>query len=195
MSSRIVMSLASRSATMALCLSLLVCLTPACSPFVVAGRGDTSDVDLAAVKCFVTLFNQECHVTAIDGQRPGAGNQLSLTSLLPPGQHWLEITFRNNGFRPSVEVCAFDLDVQPALVHYVRMNTPATGGESLGTVAAKQFEMVVGTPNARTIQTITAMCTQGMRSLCRQPTDCPQHPPEGCVPQTGYAFGLCSPGQ
>ena len=195
MPSRIVTSLARRSATKALCLCLLVCLAPACNPFVVAGRGDTSDVDLATVQCFVTLFNQECHVTAIDGQRPGAGNQLSLTSLLPPGRHWLEITFRNNGFQPTVEVCAFDLDVQSTLVYYIRMNTLAKGGESLGTVAAKQFEMVVGAPNARTIQTITAMCTQGMRSLCRQPTDCPQHLPGGCVPQTGTAFGLCSPGQ
>jgi len=89
---------------MALCLSLLACLTPVCSLFVVAGRGDTSDMDLATVQCFVRPFEQERHVTAIDGQRPGTKNQLSLTSVLPPGPHLLEITFRSGVFRPIVEV-------------------------------------------------------------------------------------------
>ncbi len=104
MLSRLVTFLARRSAPKALCLSPLACHTPACSPFVIAGRSDTPDVDLATVQCFVRLFEQECHVTAIDGQRPGTGNQLSLTSLLPPGPHWLEITFRSGVFRPIVEV-------------------------------------------------------------------------------------------
>ncbi len=182
-------------AAQVLWIALGIFLAPACTPFVALNQGTTPDLDLAELRCFATLFNQECHVTAIDGQRPDEWTRYRLTSLFPPGPHWLEITFRNNGFRPSAEVCAFEFDAQPAFVYYVRMNTLETVGEARGPVAAKRFEVIVGTPNARTIQKVFAMCASGPQRTCRDARDCPQLPKATCRVQDAFGFGLCVPNE
>jgi len=58
---------------------------------------------------FSGLAIDECHVSSVDGQRPGVSQFASLKTELAPGTHWVEFRIQHAvGFGGTLDVCAFE---------------------------------------------------------------------------------------
>ncbi len=183
-------------------MAFMAALSSACSTFVTYSDQNLPDTDIAVLKCFLCyyfVYISECHVSAIDGQRPEVSQLLGLTSKLKLGRHWVEFGIEHyfGGGGGITDVCAFDFDFDAGYQYQIKAHTLET---DIGWMARRNVNLYTGTISieavdpagqTQTYQTKTT-CKFGGGSLCRKTSDCVPHPAISCFPQEGYSFGICS---
>lgn len=169
-----------------------------CGTFVAYTGPALPDEEVATIHCFwryYFVYSTECHISAIDGQRPEISQLMSLASKLKPGNHWIEFGVEHyfGGGGGTRHVCAFDFDFEAGhryqiKAHSFKPDAPWMSGHLYtGTVAV---EAVSPAGQSQKYQ-INTTCSFGGGSLCRKTSDCVPHPDIRCIPQEGFSFGMC----
>jgi hypothetical protein len=175
-------------------------LVSACGTFVVNTGHPLSEAEAVTLKCFWRYYFvsiDECHVSAVDGHRPGALQFANITAQFPPGHRWVEFEMERyfGGGGGTTDVCAFEHDFLAGhryqiVAHSFKPNiawlqkhttTLYTGSIDLEETRA-DGSVVVHRP--------ALICSFG-GSLCRTTADCVPHPDIICQPQPGYPYGRC----
>jgi hypothetical protein len=180
---------------------LIAALSPACSTFVAYPGASLPDEQVATVKCYSRyyfVYIAECHITAVDGRRPGLSQIMSLTSKLLPGHHWIEFGAEQyfGGGGGVTDVCAFDFDFEPnheyqIQAHSLEFEVGWMAKRSLTLYKGSVILEVTSPAGKSQTQRVNTTCSFGGGSLCRQTSDCVPHPDIICVPQEGHVFGKC----
>jgi hypothetical protein len=176
-------------------------LCSSCSTFVAYPGPALPDAQVATLKCFwryYFVYIGECHVSAIDGQRPCISQLMSITSKLKPGGHWVEFGVEHyfGGGGGVTDVCAFDFDFEAGYQYQIKAHTLES---DIGWMAKHSSDLFTGSisieatsPTGQTqTHRVKTTCSFGGGSLCRKTSDCVPHPDISCFPQEGYLFGKC----
>lgn len=176
-------------------------LAAGCGTFVVGPEGLREDAGHATITCFwrfYLVYIEECHVSAIDGRRPGPLQFSSLTTLVTPGPHWVEFGIERyfGGGGGTTDVCAFEHEFAAGHEYHLQAHSFEAGVSWLqkrqqrfytGSIAVEERGAGIE-PHTWRLPTI---CSGGGASLCRKTEDCVPHPDIVCQSQPGQAYGRC----
>jgi hypothetical protein len=176
-------------------------LSSSCRTFVTYSGPPLPDTQIATLKCFwryYFVYIGECHVSAIDGRRPGISQLMSITSKLEPGHHWVEFGVEHYfaGGGGVTDACAFDFDFDAGYQYQIKAHSLET---DIGWMAKHNTTLYTGKIAIEAVSStgktmmyqIKTTCSYGGGSLCRKTSDCVSHPDISCFPQEGHSFGKC----
>jgi hypothetical protein len=188
----------------AICLNLTLfaaALCPGCSTFVAYSGPTLPDTQVATLRCYwryYLVYIGECHVSAIDGRRPGISQIMGITSKLAPGNHWVEFGVEQyfGGGGGKTDVCAFDFDFEAGYQYQIKAHSLEF---DVGWMAKHSPILYAGSvvveatsPGGQSqAHKVNATCSFGGGSFCRETSDCVPHPDIRCFPQEGHSFGKC----
>lgn len=160
----------------------------------------------ATLQCYwreYIVYSKECHITAVNGQRPTLRLWESgvFTASVPPGRQWIEIEMQAFAFGGggTTDVCAFEHDFLPGVHYKIR-----PGSEAFEISATQKHNpalapyhgslVIESASTEQASQRVDLSCTHGGGSLCRSTGDCVKHPNVRCERREGEAFGKCAAG-
>lgn len=107
-------------------------LLSACATFVPSTGQAKSESETVTLNCYWRFQLQaidECHVSSVDGQRPGASQFASLKTELAPGRRWVELKMQHTvGFGGTMDVCAFEHDFVAGHHYRILPQSSSAGG-------------------------------------------------------------------
>lgn len=176
-------------------------LCAACGTFVAHGVPAGSPEEIIELRCharWYLVYLEECHITSVDGQRPGIGQLANLGAELTPGRHWVEFEIERyfGGGGGTAQVCAFEYDFNAGssyriVAHSLEPDVDAIrqpGGRLHG--ATIEMERAPAGGEVSTARLPTVCAPSG--SLCRTLADCQPHPDMACRMEAGHPYGSCS---
>jgi hypothetical protein len=176
--------------------ALAISLITACGTLVTYSGPELLDSQVATVECYGRFYGvaiTDCYFQAVDGKRENWPIKPMAIKVIP-GRHLIEVVSEATIFSGTGQnVCAFEVDLAVGRTYRI-------GPDSFTTAQTRipnrhYAGSVVLAPDSEsdksTALTVSTICHQGGGSLCRQTSDCVPHPSIVCMPQQGYALGLC----
>lgn len=184
---------------------LVALFSAGCGTFIVDPESARPDAERATLTCFwrfYFVYIEECHVSAVDGQRPGVLQFSSLTTRLMPGRHWVEFGLESyfGGGGGTTDVCAFEHEFAAGHEYHLQAHSFEADVSWLqkhgnllysGSIAIEER----GPGGETRTYRLPTSCSFGGGSLCRKTEDCNPHPDIVCQPQPGHPFGRCILGE
>lgn len=173
-------------------------LLSACSTFVPSPVEREPGADTVTLECswrFRLSAVDECHVSSVDGQRPGVSQFASLKTELVPGQHWVEFRIQHAvGFGGTLDVCAFEHDFLAGhryrfLAHSFQADSKRLRKYAMLYTGAIDLEQT--RPDGTVNVLRPALTCSAAAPLCRTASDCTSDRDMVCQSQPGYAYGVC----
>ena len=172
----------------------------ACSTFVSAPvTGEPSSAsETVTLECswrFSGFAVDECHVSSVDGQRPGVSQFASLKTELAPGTHWVEFRIQHAvGFGGTLDVCAFEHVFLAGhryrlLAH--RFSADSKGPRKYARLYTGSVDFEDTQPDGTVAVLRPALTCSVMVPLCRTDSDCPADREMACQHEPGQAYGVC----
>jgi hypothetical protein len=181
--------------------ALLLILCSACGTFVAHSVPTGSPDEIVDLRCYARyyfVYIEECHITSVDGLRPGLGQFANLGAELTPGRHWIEFEIERyfGGAGGTAQVCAFENDFSAGTRYRIvahSLETDVTRIQQLdAALYGASIELAQSPPDgAPSTQRIELVCAPG-GSLCRTAADCEPHTDKACQLHEGHAYGTCS---
>lgn len=183
-----------------LAVAIASALVSGCGTFISPAAEGLPAAERVTLQCYwryYFAYIDECHVTSVDGHRPGALQFANITTELAPGRRWVEFGIERyfGGGGGVTDVCAFEHDFLAG--HRYRI-VAHTIKRDVGWL--QRFEMALYTASieleatppdgAVVIHRPALTCAMG-GSLCRTTADCVPHPDIVCTPAPGHAYGIC----
>ncbi len=177
-------------------------LCAGCGTFVAYPGPSLSDAEVATVTCFwryYFVYLEECHVSAVDGRRPGVSEFANLTTKLTPGSHWVEFGIERyfGGGGGTTDVFVLEHDFEAGREYHVKAHSFESDmawmqkhGGDLYTGSIEVEES--GTAGETGTYRLETTCSFGGGSFCRRSEDCVPHPDIVCLPREGHSFGVCA---
>ena len=171
-----------------------------CGSFVVHQGERPPAAEAVTLECYwrhYLVYGEECHVSAVDGNRTGPANFANLSAEFGAGRRWIEFNLDRYivGIAGS-EVCAFEHDFAAGHRYRLLAHSFEAGigwGRKFG-AAAYTGTMTMeqtGPAGERSTHELTLTCIADGGSLCRTSSDCAQHPDVVCRPLPGHPYGKC----
>ncbi len=174
-----------------------------CGSFVTYSASDQKFIEAATISCnwsFYIIYHEECHVSAVDGLRPGLLETANLSARVVPGHHWVELNHWVNSLSSGymTSYCAFDYDF--AAGHQYKIVAHSTEADidwirnHRSNLHAGMIDIKVTRPTGETVahQIKTTCRFDGGRVLCRESSDCTSGRNTICQMLEGNAFGICT---
>ncbi|WP_374674158.1 hypothetical protein [Ideonella sp.] len=173
----------------------------ACHDSAVPGAGAAATLQCYWREYFV--YSKECHITAVNGQRPTLRLWESgvFTASVPLGRQWIEIEMQAFAFGGggTTDVCAFEHNFLPGVHYRIRPGSEAfeisaTQKHNPALAPYRGSLVIESASTEQASQRVDLSCTHGGGSLCRSTGDCVKHPNVRCERREGEAFGKCAAG-
>jgi len=160
-------------------------LSSACSTFTAYSGPKLPDSELSTLQCYwryYLLFSEECHVSGVDGERPGVQEFNSLTAKLSPGKHWVEFEVRSYfGGSSGITACGFEMDFVSGYIYTLVAHSHKTDvgwlerGNNLPYQGSFEVMQLTADGSKSTLRVVTT-CRNGGGALCRENSDCDLNP-------------------
>lgn len=173
-------------------------LLSACGTFVPGTGEREAAVETATLECFwrfSVLAVDECHVSSVDGQRPGVSQFASLKTELAPGQHWVEFRIQHAvGFGGTLDVCALEHAFLAGhryrfLAHSFRADGKRP--RKYATLYTGSIDLEQTQPDGTIAVLRPALTCSVAVALCRTASDCATDRDMVCQSQPGQTYGVC----
>jgi len=174
----------------------IAALCSGCATFVAHSEPGLSPDETVTLRCYMRyyfVFIEECHVSAVDGLRPGPTTVASLNAEIAPGSHWVEFEMERyfGGAGGVTDVCAFEFDFVAGHRYRIIAHSVESAGWSAGLRHASLELEERPTDGDALRHRLALVCTAG-GELCRTAEDCSRHPSATCRLEEGFPYGQCA---